>query len=74
MDAVSLCPMLVGNACVRADSCVVMAGDPIAAQPGCYAGSFSCTCGEGPPCEPGYVCARPSGDLAPRRCVCGWAP
>lgn len=34
----------------------------------------SCTCGTGPACTSGFVCARPIGDTGPRSCVCAWGP
>lgn len=72
MDAASTCPQFVDldGVCMRADACHSTPLAPDGGSPGCYTGTFTCTCGGGPPCDPGYVCARPLGDMAPRRCMC----
>jgi hypothetical protein len=56
--------------CYRGDAChSVDAGSLFDAGGG--PSPVECTCGDGPPCEPGYHCARPIGDpTLPRTCVC----
>lgn len=77
MDAASTCSQWDG--CVRADTCTVErhdAGEFDAGRLLCPPNTLvvTCRCGDGPPCEPGFVCARPLGDSGPRQCICGCGP
>lgn len=75
LDAVSTCGILLG--CARADSCTTTyfdtGGEDAGTHLGCPHGNCltECRCGDGPACDPGYVCARVLGDTRPRTCVCG---
>ena len=76
LDVVAAC-YLFGDPCVAADRCVETAdgGAPPFVGASCMGGTglvvTTCTCGDGPACDPGYVCARPMGDTRPRSCICG---
>ena len=57
------------STCARADHCDSPPTCPDAGA-GLCPGQWSCTCGFGPACEYGYMCARPAGSTAARSCVC----
>lgn len=61
---VSATCLMPATPCIRADDCQRVDGTD----------GGVCHCGDGPACEPGYVCARSPGDPGPRACLCGTGP
>lgn len=62
LNVIGACSMFPQPHCERADGCTQRMVD------GGYVSD--CACGDGPPCDPGFVCARPFGSSEPWSCVC----